>query len=310
MVNHVSNKVKNSDNTGILNHKKTRDKLIKIGFKILLVLYFIGLLYFLFFDPLLGRVGKFDFIDFKFLEFNLIPFKTIAEYIKSIFNIPYAYKMGYDTNALFLNLVGNFLCFAPLGILLPLSFENQKKTKFYLITTFLICFILETFQCISMNGSFDIDDIILNYSGAIITYLIVIKEIIPFIKKVLLSEENITNYKGLIIKGVIIICILILFIIGFKYRDSKELEFIHKISTPNITYKYTGYYIEDYQEVIYEDETMIYYLNHYKKEDVILIINYEEILLMDYMNEKTIYMPNIETLICVGVDVTRKEKRE
>lgn len=285
---------------------KIRDNNNKNGFRVLLILYFIGLSYFLFFEPLLGRTGNYEFINLKSLEFNLIPFKTIIEYVKAIFNIPYAFKISYDTDALFLNLIGNFLCIAPLGLLLPLAFEKQKEKKRFLITSLIICFTLELLQCLSMNGSFDIDDLILNYSGAIIAYFISIKDIIPFIEKILLEEEHKIKYSILIIKLIMILIISILLVFGFKYRDNKELEYIHRLD--QYEFKYIGDYQEDYTELIYEDDNTEYYLNHYKKDDVIIIIVGEEYSLTEYLEDKTIVYSNCEKLISAGLDVTRKEK--
>jgi len=286
---------------------KIKDNENKNGFKILLILYFIGLSYYLFFEPLFGRSGSFEFLNFKSLKVNLIPFKAIIDYLKALFNIPYANTMNYDTDALFLNLIGNFLCIAPLGLLLPLSFEKQKNKKNYLITTLIICILLELLQCFSMNGSFDIDDIILNYSGAVIVYFLSIKDLIPFIENILLEQKEKINYKTLIIKGITIFIVFILLLIGFKYRDNKELEYINSLD--QLKFKYIGDYKEDYTELIYEDEYLEYYLNHYKKENVIIIIAGKEYSLKDYLEEKTPALSNCEKLIDNGLDITRKEKK-
>ena len=286
---------------------KIKDDNNKNGFKILLIIYFIGLLYYLFFEPLLGRNGNFEYINLKSLELNLIPFKTIIEYIKAIFNIPYGFKMNYDTDALFLNLIGNFLCMAPLGLLLPLAFEKQKEKKKFLITSLIICFTLELLQCLSMNGSFDIDDLILNYSGSVITYFLSIKDIIPFIEKILLEEEKEIKYRVLILKVSIILMIAILLVFGFKYRNNKELEFINKLD--QYEFKYIGDYQENYSELICEDEYIEYYLNHYRKEDIKIMIVGEEYSLTEYLENKTIVTSNCEKLIAAGLDISRKEKQ-
>ena len=285
---------------------KIRDNKNKKGFKLLLLLYFIGLVYFLLFDSMLARIGNWDFIDFKSLKLNLVPFKTITDYLKAMFNIHYAYIMNYDNNALFLNIIGNFFCIAPLGILLPLSFDKFKDKKNYLISSLIICIILELIQCISMNGSFDIDDLILNYSGAVLAFCLSINEFIPFIENILLEQENSINYKRLITKVVIVIIISTTLVFCFIYRDNKEKEFIKSID--NYEIKYTGEYQDNYTELIYEDEYFEYYLNHYRKDDIKIIIVGEEYRLQDYLDEKTIALPNCEKLIAAGLDISRKEK--
>ena len=96
---------------------------------------------------------------------NLVPFKTISSQLSLLNHIPIiAIK----------NLAGNIIIFIPFGILLPMSFKCMAK--YY--KTFLVCIvyilIIELIQFISMLGSFDIDDIILNCVGVSCGYLLFI----------------------------------------------------------------------------------------------------------------------------------------
>ncbi len=90
--------------------------------------------------------------------------------------IPTLYKVIIDEYLLgswvITMIIGNVLMFIPMGVLIPLCFKNigNKKIVIYAV---LIPLIIEIFQPI-IGRSFDIDDIIMNFLGIIIGYLIVI----------------------------------------------------------------------------------------------------------------------------------------
>ncbi|MCR4588150.1 MAG: VanZ family protein [Lachnospiraceae bacterium] len=93
---------------------------------------------------------------------NLMPFRSITMYIE------YYYL---DIGA-FENIAGNFLAFLPMGILLPMIWENLRKFDWILVLGALISLFLEVVQLITGFGRFDIDDIILNCLGTVVGYAI------------------------------------------------------------------------------------------------------------------------------------------
>lgn len=289
----------------------TRKYKYKVGFLILLILLLEGLIYYLAFEPLLARRGRWDMFALDFSKFNLIPFKTILEYLKGMLNVPYAYKMNYDNYALFLNLIGNLFCFSPLAILLPLSFEKMKKRKNLLLTTLIFCVVIEIAQFFSMNGSFDIDDIILNYSGFVLVHLLVKKDFLNFIEKLILDNNKEFSNKKIIFIFSLVLITFISLAFAYNYRYKKETEYISYISNFNIEYKYTGDYIEDYIELIYEDDYIYVYLNHYKAESVVIKIYDEEMPLTKWTKGETIYYLNIYKLLDtdMDIDIIEKEKK-
>lgn len=121
----------------------------------LLVIYTAHLGSLLFFDANLGRHMAFDLDAIKNgLRINLRPFFTISSYIKRG-NIP-----------LFaVNIVGNALALAPLGVLLPLVFEKMKKLWLSLLVGAAVIISIEIVQILFGVGSCDIDDFILNFAG-------------------------------------------------------------------------------------------------------------------------------------------------
>lgn len=92
-------------------------------------------------------------------NWNLIPFREIAEQVGSIF-------AGDDVSRNIIYLTGNLIGFSPLGFFLPSLFAKQRDFTAFIITVVLAVTCLELAQLVTMRGSFDIDDIILNATGA------------------------------------------------------------------------------------------------------------------------------------------------
>jgi len=97
--------------------------------------------------------------------YNLIPFKTIAEYITT-------YVDGSMRGVALRNLAGNFFLLAPLGFYLPFFFVKMKKAMPYILTVAMSIVIIEVVQLATMSGSLDIDDFILNFTGATIGFFV------------------------------------------------------------------------------------------------------------------------------------------
>lgn len=92
---------------------------------------------------------------------NFEPLRTIKLYIR-ILPQPIA----------IINLVGNVLCFVPLG-LFPPALMTRRRGRFVgtmSLATVTVLFI-ETTQLMTGIGEFDVDDILLNLLGALLGYL-------------------------------------------------------------------------------------------------------------------------------------------
>jgi glycopeptide antibiotics resistance protein len=141
----------------------------KIKYPVVLTLFILYVLVILFLlvlpnnyrghNVLVGGLTPERWVAYVGSNWSLIPFRGIAEQIGFIFG-------GEDVARNVIYLVGNLIGFAPLGYFLPVLFTKQRKFTAFIITIVLALICLEFAQLMTMRGSFDIDDIILNTAGA------------------------------------------------------------------------------------------------------------------------------------------------
>lgn len=139
--------------------------------------------------------------DFESFSNNFIPFKEMTRYHLS-------------SKLFFRNVIGNILLFVPFGyIVTDMIMEKAKKCHFLipLIITCITSLIIEIIQ-MNIGRSFDVDDIILNFIGGIIGYLIFL--IIHVIFKKIKNEKSLNLIKALLICSLIIIVSLLFYVIG------------------------------------------------------------------------------------------------
>lgn len=132
-------------------------KIYKIILWILLIVYVFVLIKYLILDRMIyqNQVGR---------NFNLYPFNSIRAYL--------LHKDNYNFNTWALNLFGNMIMLVPFSILMPLLFSMLRKTNIFIVCLFVFNIGIEVFQYFSGFGSFDVDDLILNSSGALVAYII------------------------------------------------------------------------------------------------------------------------------------------
>ena len=165
-------------------------KVLKFNVIVYFIIYTITICTLTLFDEIFGRQGlvliKWDKNLVKLYmkySFNIVPFKTIKlftdGYIRGI--------VSFKNFAI--NIFGNLAAFMPYGMFLPLMFKRMNKFIHFFITMVIIVVIIELLQFVTVSGSCDIDDLILNVFGACVIYLIVkIKVINKLIHKVFLFE--------------------------------------------------------------------------------------------------------------------------
>ena len=102
------------------------------------------------------------------MSINLVPFRTIYGSLYSIIHRTIPYLIPHDI----ISLLGNFALFIPFGLFIPRLFERYRRFVKFILLTFAILISIETFQVLTLRGSFDVDDIILNLAGAVIGFFI------------------------------------------------------------------------------------------------------------------------------------------
>ena len=122
---------------------------------------------------------------------NLVPFKEITRY-----------QIG--TTQFFYNVIGNIVLFLPFGFFVS-DFVKAKKTHQILIVSILISLTAELIQ-FKIGRAFDIDDVLLNVTGAIIGFMLYIS--IQAIKRHLpktLQNNLFYNVLAIIVLAIIVL---------------------------------------------------------------------------------------------------------
>ncbi len=99
---------------------------------------------------------------------NYIPFHTIGNYL---------YVLRHSSNGdlirhCFINLAGNVLLFIPAGWLLPRIFRKLHSFWRFLLCCILSISAVELLQLVTLRGSLDVDDLILNLSGMLLGFIL------------------------------------------------------------------------------------------------------------------------------------------
>ena len=166
------------------------NKILKINLVIYFLIYTVTIFSLTLFEEIYGRQGLI-IIDWDknllqtYLQtsFNIIPFNTIKLFINGYINDLVTLK------DFIINVIGNFCAFMPYAIFIPLMFKGINKYYKFLIIMVITIILIELLQFITMSGSCDIDDLILNLLGVSIIYFITrIKCINRFIHRLFLSE--------------------------------------------------------------------------------------------------------------------------
>ena len=136
---------------------------------LIFICYIVGL-----FNLVLVPINFWNIIWYNiFYNFNENPFAGIFDFSYNF--IPTIYKIIIGEYTLDswgkAMIVGNFLMFIPMGILLSLCLENVNKKNIFKYAV-LIPLAIEVLQLV-VGRSFDIDDLVMNFLGIVIGYFIV-----------------------------------------------------------------------------------------------------------------------------------------
>lgn len=98
---------------------------------------------------------------------NLIPFHTICNYWKVVKRMEYTSLFYHCV----INLGGNIFLFIPIGYFLPRLWPGLRNFFAFLLTCVLSITLVELLQLVTLRGSLDVDDLILNLAGMLLGYL-------------------------------------------------------------------------------------------------------------------------------------------
>ena len=96
---------------------------------------------------------------------NLIPFRTLKLFTGLLDSVHPEY-----VRAAVINLGGNILMFIPLGFFLPRVFPKITSLPLVLLVTAILITAVEIIQMLTLVGSCDIDDLILNVIGSAVGF--------------------------------------------------------------------------------------------------------------------------------------------
>ena len=293
----------------ISKHNKN-EKAMKLNLWIYFILYLTLILTLTLFDPMWGRNGlelfnwnSHDFEVYINNSFNIIPFKTIYLYIRDLFNLT------LPTVNIFYNLFGNLVCMMPLGFFLPLLFKKLEKPKNFIITVLLFSLSIEIIQFLTISGSCDIDDIILNTLGAFIMFKVINTKVIKkLIGNIFFLEKNKINSEEVYKVLRVFVAIIILLLVSMKTRDTFYEKEINK-NMYSLEIIDTTEVCAEALESFYEDSKYIYYFSCMKSNNVYAKINGKKYLVKDLLNNNpTKYNITIDILEEFGLEFIKEEK--
>ena len=214
---------------------------------------------------------------YNYQYYNLIPFRTIL----SINNNHFILK----------TLIYNFVIFIPFGFIIYKLKDENKYFKNYLITITFLAILIRGIGYLFHYMVFDIDDIILNITGSLITYYIIKKN--KFNIKIKIKEKTKTIW--IIIMYIIIILISIYKMLGgsvsfynIYHRDFSHITCIkssEKLITSKGNYHYysTCDYKNSYVIAGYYQYSISDYINsfYFKESDMDKLKVYQKAILHD-----------------------------
>ena len=102
------------------------------------------------------------------MSINLVPFRTIYGSVYIIVCRTNPYLIPHEI----ISLLGNFALFIPFGYFIPRLFGRYRVFVKFILLTFAVLLSIEILQVLTLRGSFDVDDILLNLAGAVIGFSI------------------------------------------------------------------------------------------------------------------------------------------
>ena len=133
-----------------------------------LFVVYAAILLWLLFDRSVSWDPEYDYAELMRSNMNLVPLHTIRNYWKVVKRMDFSPIFYHCV----INLGGNIFLFIPIGYFLPRLWAGMRPFWVFLITCVLSIALVELLQLVTLLGSLDIDDLILNLFGMITGYII------------------------------------------------------------------------------------------------------------------------------------------
>ncbi|MCD7859453.1 MAG: VanZ family protein [Firmicutes bacterium] len=130
--------------------------------QVLFFLYALGMLWLLFWRGRVPGAGG-EYWAAVRSSVNLVPLRTLRLMLRLLSSPNRALARFAAAN-----LAGNVAAFLPLGYFLPALWRRQRRFFAFSLTALLLIALVELAQLLTLRGSCDIDDLILNYPGALL----------------------------------------------------------------------------------------------------------------------------------------------
>jgi len=145
--------------------KKSADSTPLLRF---LFVVYAAILLWLLFDRTPNWGNDLSYADQMRSSMNLIPFHTIKNYWTVVRRMEFSSLFWHCV----INLGGNIFLFIPIGYFMPRLWPFLRKFFSFLLSCVLAVVLVELLQLVTLLGSLDIDDLILNLFGMIVGYLL------------------------------------------------------------------------------------------------------------------------------------------
>jgi glycopeptide antibiotics resistance protein len=132
-----------------------------------LFVVYCALLLWLLFDRTPGWGNADTYAEVLRDNMNLIPLHTIGNYWKVVSRWEFTPVFRHCV----INLGGNIFLFIPIGYFLPRFWPFLRNFFSFLLTCTMAITLVELLQLVTLRGSLDIDDLILNLGGMLVGYL-------------------------------------------------------------------------------------------------------------------------------------------
>lgn len=132
-----------------------------------LFVVYAAILLWLLFDRSSGWESDLSYAELLRSNMNLIPFHTIGNYWRVVTRMEFTPLFYHCV----INLGGNIFLFIPIGYFLPRLWPALRNFFAFGLTCTMAITLVELLQLVTLLGSLDIDDLILNLFGMTLGYL-------------------------------------------------------------------------------------------------------------------------------------------